>query len=229
MKAFFDRFILGIPLLFIKQFPYAWIALVALWTWPPNLSIVFLIIILVGLLMANWQSAAWISNLRREYAPMDGKFYVDQPAIPWRKTLYKIAILLSASAILAFLLQGNFNLSFWQIFLVIVGFTLLYRNSQFFGAPTTYIITASGIGIHFIPGHIDYRLFLNFKEISRIEKSQYQMDQGWDFFARARDHQEGLLLIPKNPKGFTKRLEKLFIVPRDTEKFLAQLPAGYRP
>ena len=35
MRPALDRFILGVPLLFIKQFPYAWIALIALWTWPP--------------------------------------------------------------------------------------------------------------------------------------------------------------------------------------------------
>jgi hypothetical protein len=111
---------------------------------------------------------------------------------------------------------------------MIVGFTLLYRDTQFFGAPTTYVITASGIGIHYIPGHIDYRLFLPFKEISRIEKSRYQKNKNWDLFARTRDGKDGLLMIPKNPNGFTKRVEKLYIVPKDMEKFLEQLPYGYR-
>jgi hypothetical protein len=37
---------------------------------------------------------------------------------------------------------------------------------------------------------------------------------------------DGLLLLPKNPKGLTKRIEKLFIAPKDVDKFLAQLPYG---
>lgn len=38
---------------------------------------------------------------------------------------------------------------------------------------------------------------------------------------------DGLLMIPKNPNGFTKRIEKLFIAPQDREKFIEQLPHGY--
>lgn len=227
MKQFLDRFILGIPLLFIKQFPYAWIAVIALWTWPPVVSGIFLLIIVLGMLMIRWQSRAWISNLRREYAFRDGKFHVDEPDIPLTESARKIMVLLAGSALIAWLLNGQFGLTFWQIFIMIVGFTLLYRDTQFFGAPTTYVITASGIGIHYIPGHIDYRLFLPFKEISRIEKSEFKKDNGWDLFARAWETKEGLLMTPKNPNGFTRRIEKLFIAPQDREKFLEELPHGY--
>ena len=228
MKRTLDRFILSLPLLFIKQFPYAWIAFVALWAWPPSfVSGALLLIIVIGLLMAKWQSAAWISKLRREHAPDGGKFHIDQPRFPLQRAARNVSILVAASGVLAFLLKGQFGLNSWQIFIMIVGFSLLYRDALFFGAPTTYVITASGIGVHFIPGHIDYRLFLNFKEISRIQRSEYQADRNWDFFARTRDVRDGLLLTSKDPKGFTKRLERLFIVPKDVEKFVEQLPHGY--
>jgi len=227
MKQSLDRFILAIPLLFIKQFPYAWIAVIALWTWPPVISGIFLLIIVIGLLLMRWQSRAWISNLRREHAFKDGKFHIDEPDIPWMDSARKIVILLVGAGLLAWLLNGQFRLNFWQIFLLIVGFTLFYQDARFFGAPTTYVITDQGIGIHFIPGHIDYRLFLSFKEISRIEKSVCQKDKNWDLFARTRDTKDGLLMIPKNPNGFTKRIDKLFIVPKDMERFLKQLPHGY--
>ena len=227
MKAFLDRFILAIPYLFLKKIPYAWIAVVALWTWPPIVSGSFLLIIVIGLLMMRWQSEAWISNLRREHAFEDGKFHVDQPPVTLLRSAQKLLILLGGAVLLAWLLQGQFGLNFWQYFLMSVGFTLLYRDTLLFGAPTTYVITDQGIGIRFIPGHIDYRLFLSFKEISRIEKSEYQQNRDWDLFARTRDIKDGLLMIPKNPKGFTKRIEKLFIAPKDIEKFMEQLPHGY--
>ena len=227
MKQSLDRFILSIPLLFIKQFPYAWIAAIALWTWPPVVSGIFVLIIVLGLLMVRWQSRAWISNLHREHALKDGKFHVDEPAIPWMDSARRIAILVIGSGLAAWLLDGQFRLNFWQFFFLIVGFTLLYNDTRFFGAPTKYVITDRGIGIHFIPGHIDYRLFFPFREISRIEKSMYQKDQRWDLFARTRDVKDGLLMIPKNPKGFTRRIDKLFIAPQDVDKFLEQLPHGY--
>ncbi|HEX6270132.1 MAG TPA: hypothetical protein VFZ43_07855 [Anaerolineales bacterium] len=227
MKQTLYRFILAIPLLFIKQFPYAWIAVIALWTWPPVIPGFLLLIIVVAMLMLRWQSRAWISNLRREHAFQDGKFHIDEPDIPWSDSARKIVLLLAGAGLLAWLLDGQFRLSFWQFFFLISGFTLLYNDTRFFGAPTTYVITDRGIGIHFIPGHIDYRLFLPFREISRIEKSEYQKDNDWDLFARRRDVQDGLLMIPKSLNGFTKRIDKLFIAPKDVEKFLAQLPHGY--
>jgi hypothetical protein len=227
MRPLLDRFILGFPVLFLKQYPYAWIAFVALWPRSPSVASLFLGIILLGMLSLRWQSAAWISHIRREHAGKDGKFYVDQPSVLWQNAARNIAFLIAGSVLGAYVLRGQFGLSFWQILIMIVGFTIFYQDARFFGAAVTYIVTASGIAIRFVPGHIDYRLFLPFREISRIEKSMYHKDKGWDLFARARDTREGLLMIPKNPNGFTKRIEKLFIAPQDREKFLEQLPHGY--
>ena len=229
MKPFLDRFILGFPVLFLKQYPYAWIAAVALWPRSPSFAGLFLIIILVGVLSLRWQSAAWISHIKRQYAGEDGKFYVDQPPVRWQTAIRNIAALTAASILVAFLLNGQFGLSFWQIVIMVVGFTVFYQDTRFFGAAVTYIITATGIAIRFVPGHLDYRLFLLFREISRIEPSEYQKDRNWDLFARERDTKEGLLMTPKSPNGFTKRIDKLFIAPQDRERFLAELPHGFVP
>ena len=229
MRAFLDRFILGIPRLYIKQFPYAWIIFIALWTWPPNLSFIFLLIVLIGLFMVQWQYSAWISTLRNEYAPNGGKFYVDRPPVPIQRAVKNISILVVAAGLVSYFLSGQFRLNTWQLFILIVGFSLFYRNYLFFGALTTYVITASGIAVYFAPGHLDYRPFLKFDEIDRIERCEYQKDKGWDCFARVPLFgKDGLLLIPKNPKGFTKRMEKLFIIPKDIDKFQEQLPYGFR-
>jgi hypothetical protein len=229
MKAFFDRFILGFPVLFLKQYPYAWIAIVALWPRSPVIASLFIGIIVIGLLSLRWQSAAWISHMRREHAGKDGKFYVDQPSVEWEKAARNIAVLIVGGVLISFFVQGQFGLTFWQWLILIVGFTIFYQDTRFFGSAVTYIITAKGIAIRFVPGHIDYRLFLPFREISRIEKSEYHKDHNWDLFTRARDPKEGLLMIPKNPNGFTKRIDKLFIAPQDRDQFLAELPHGYAP
>ena len=41
MRPLLDRFILGFPVLFLKQYPYAWIAIVALWPRSPALASLF--------------------------------------------------------------------------------------------------------------------------------------------------------------------------------------------
>ena len=230
MKTFLDKFILGFPRLYIKQFPYAWIIFIALWTWPLNIiSVIFLLIILLGMLLLHWQYTAWMRKLRNIYAPGDGKFYIDRPALPLERAARNIAILLAVSGLITFFLQGQFGLAPWQFFLIMVGFSLMYRDRIFFGSPTTYVIAASGIGIYLAAGHLDYRMFLNFNEIARIERYKYQKDQGWFVLARTPDSKDGLLLIPKSPNGFSKHVMNLFIVPKDIEKFLEQLPYGFKP
>jgi len=229
MKLFLDRFILSVPRLYIKQFPYAWIVFIALWTWPLNISVIFLFIILLGMWLLRWQYTAWMRKLRNTYAPEDGKFYIDRPPLPLGRAAQSIAILLALSGLITFFLQGQLGLAPWQFFLILVGFSLMYRDRIFFGSPTTYVITASGIGVYVASGHLDYRLFLNFNEIARIERRAYQKDQDWSFLARTPHIKDGLLLIPKSPNGFSKLVMNLFIVPKDIEKFLEQLPYGFKP
>lgn len=227
MKAFLDRFILAFPVLFLKQYPYAWIAVVALWPRSPSLAAIFLVVIVVGIVSLRWQHAAWISQMRRIYAGKDGKFYIDEPPVSWKNTARNFVWLLGLSFLIAVLLRGQFGLTFWQYVIMVFGFTLFYRDTYFFGSTVTYLITAAGIGIRLVPGHIDYRLFLPFKEISRIERGEYQNKLDTDLFARTKEVKDGLLLIPKDPNGFTRRIDKLFIVPQNVDKFVEQLPYGY--
>lgn len=227
MKSILDRFILRFPVMFLKQYPYAWIAVVGLWPRSPWLAAVFLGIIVIAMLALRWQNAAWIASIRRQYAGEDGKFYIDEPPIPWSHTIRDVSVLTIFSVVLAYLLDGQFGLTFWQYLIMSLGFTAFYRDGRFFGPKTTYIVTASGIGIRLVPGQIDYRLFLPFKEISRIERGEYSQRQDTELFARAREARDGLLLIPKDPHGFSKQLDKLFIVPGNVDAFLEQLPYGY--
>jgi hypothetical protein len=227
MKQFLDRFILGFPVLFLKQYPYAWIVVVALWPYSRSIALVFLAVVLIGILSLRWQAAAWVSQMKSEHAGEDGKFYVDRPPLPWRMAARNVALLLLGGAVIAFLLQGRLGLSFWQFYIMMVGFALFYQDNRFFGAEVIYIIVAEGIAIRFVPGHLEYRLFLPFKEISRIERATYQESREIDMIARTRQGGDGLLLTPRDPRGFTRRIDKLFIVPSDVKKFVEQLPYGF--
>jgi len=227
MKRTLDRFILGLPVLFLKQYPYAWIVAVALWPSSPSVALVFLAVVLIGILSLRWQAAAWVSQIRSEHVGQDGKFYVDRPPFPWRMAAWKIALLFLGSAVLAFLVQDRLGLTFWQYFIMMVGFALFYQDNRFFGAEVIYIIIAEGIAIRFVPGHLEYRLLLQFREISRIERATYRESREIDLIAKTRQGDDGLLLTPRDPRGFTKRIDRLFIVPRDVEMFVEQLPYGF--
>ena len=134
-----------------------------LWTRSLELAAVFLAIMAIGILSLRWQHIAWISHIRRQYAGEAGKFYIDEPPIPWRHTVRNTVIAVAVSIVLAFILKDQFGLTFWQYLLMAFGFNIFYRDTRFFGSSATYIITATGIGIRLVPGHIDYRLFLPFQ------------------------------------------------------------------
>ena len=154
MKPLLDRLILGFPVLFLKQYPYAWIAIVALWPRSPSLASLFLGIVVLGLVCLRWQTAAWISHIRREHAGTDGKFYVDQPPVAWQNAARNITVLIAGSVLGAYILRGQFGLSFWQLLVMLVGFSIFYQDTRFFGAAVTYIITATGIAIRSSSGHL---------------------------------------------------------------------------
>jgi hypothetical protein len=229
MRQLLDRFILGLPILFLKQYPYAWIVFVALWPRSPSMALVFLAVVVIGVISLRWQASAWISQTRSEYASNGGKFYVDQPPVPWQMAAWKIGLLVAGGVVLAFLLQGRLGLSFWQFFFIIAGFPIFYQDTRFFGASVIYVITASGIGIRFVPSHLGYQLFLTFREIRQIERKTYKYQERSDteVFARTREEADGLMLTPSDARGFSKSVQKLFIVPADVEQFMQHLPYGF--
>jgi hypothetical protein len=228
MRTFLDKFILSFPVLFLKQYPYAWIAVVSFWTWPPVLSAVFGLIIVVGIAALNWRAAAWISDQRRQHAPHGTEtFLVQRLPIPWAFTARRLAMLLAIAALTAWAAGDYIGLGFWRFFIMIVGFAIFYMDVRFFGAETTYIVTDTGIAIYFVSGHLDYRVFLHFKEMDRVLRmeSVEKPEFDWWIFSRVQQVKSGVLLLPRNRNGFTKQIPKAFLTPTNMDEFLKLLPS----
>jgi len=228
MKQFLDRFILYFPVLFIKQYPYAWIAGVALWSWPPNISAAFFLIVLLGILAIHWREAAWISEMRRQHAPHGETFYIERLPIPIGRAVRNITILLVISATLAWFFSGMFRLGFWQTFILVFGFAICYLDVRFFSFVTIYIVTGGGIAIYFVPSHTDYRLFFSFKEMAEVRRLDHieKIGEKWTVLSRLRTASSGLLLVPRSPKGFTRILDgEILLTPRNVDEFLKYIPS----
>ncbi|MCL4528130.1 MAG: hypothetical protein M1282_01810 [Chloroflexi bacterium] len=225
MRAAND-FVLGIPYLFLKKIPYGWIGVVVLWAWPPIISGILVAFIVIGLLLMKWQKLAWEASIRQNHHEPDGVFFVDHPHSPRLWQVRNLIILFAISALLGWLSAKLIGLSELQMILLFAGFTLLYKDALLLGASTTYIVTEDGIGIHYIPGQIDYRIFLAFDEISQIRCGQpgSQIPDHVDILAPQKQITAGLLLVPKNPNGFSKTLEKVLISPSQPDIFLSHIP-----
>lgn len=228
MKRFLDGFILYFPTLFIKQYPYAWIVGIALWSWPPNISAVFFLIVLIGIFSLHWRKAAWISEMRRQHAPGDETFYIQRLPIPIKYATRNIAILLVCSALLAWLFDGPFHLGFLQTFIMLFGFAICYLDVRFFAAVTIYIVTGGGIAIYYIPGHVDNRIFLRFNEMAQVTRMDHIeiIPERWTVISRIKNVNSGVLLVPRSPKGFTRMLDgEVLLTPSNVDEFLKHVPS----
>ena len=228
MKRFLDKFILYFPVLFIKQYPYAWLVGVVLWSWPPNVSAVFFLIILIGILSVRWREAAWISEMRRQHAPGDETFYLDRLPVPVPRALRNIAILVGVCILLAWFLSGPFNLGIYQTFIMFFGFAICYLDTRFFGAVTIYIVTGGGIAIYYVPYHTDYRIFLRFSEMNQVVRMDHigNIPASWSILSRLKTANSGVLLVPRSPKGFTRILDgEVLLTPTNVDEFLKHIPS----
>jgi hypothetical protein len=225
-----DRLILGIPYLFLKKIPYAWLGAVFFWSRPQVFSAILLAIVLLGLGMMAWQEQAWERKIRREFSKR-GQPYRDQPHAARSFQARNFVLVCAATGLLGWLLQGRLGLTALQWFLLLAGFMLLYKDSLFFGAAVTYLITDQGVGIRFVPGHVDYRLFFKFKEIREAVRTDLpeQVPLRWEVLAPRRTRQSGVLLYSYRQAGFSKQIQgPLFLAPADREDFLEELARHVR-
>ena len=224
---FLERFILGVPYLFLKKIPYAWLGVVFFWGQPLTLSGILMAIVLLGLLMMAWQEQAWEARITREFQSGPAKPIIDHPSAPRMFQLRNLLLVLVGSAGVGWLLNGRLNMSGLQWFLILAGFMLLYKDGLLFGAAVTYIITDQGIGIRFVPGHVDYRLFFKFREIRQVIRTKVpaKLPLHWDALTPRKQMKEGLLVYAARMRGFSKQFQgELLLAPTDLEGFLDHLP-----
>jgi hypothetical protein len=224
---FLENLVLETPYLFLKKIPYAWIAAVALWAWPPVAAGVFLAIIALGLVTMELQQRFWERKLIRENHKT-GRPYRDQPRAPLSYRLRNLALVAAGSAALGVLLNGRLSLTGWQWALLAAGLMLLYRDALVFGASAVYLITERGIGARYIPGHIDYRLFFTYDEIRQARRVSAEEKLPADTFilSPTRERVPGVLLTPRRVPGFSKEIGAVLLTPTDIPAFLARLPAN---
>jgi hypothetical protein len=221
MQAF-EKFVLAIPYLFLKKIPYAWILVVALWSWPPVLSGIFLAIILLGLFLMMMQQRAWESRIKREYRVL----YRDQPRAPLGYQVRNLALVFAGSGILGYLFDGRLGFTGLQWFLLLSGVMLLYKDALLLGASTVYLVTNKGIAVRFIPGHIDYRLHFLYDEIRGINRTDAveKIPLSWSVLSPTRKVKKGLLLKPRSLDGFSRLIDEALITPTDPEEFKKYFP-----
>ena len=98
-----------------------------------------------------------------------------------------------------------------------------------FGALVTYLITDQGIGIRYVPGQVDYRLFFRFNEIWQVERVAVpeRVPTRWDVLPPQRQPKEGILLYALRREGFSKQIKsEVLITPSDMGTFMQAL-AGH--
>lgn len=221
-----DQIILDIPHLFIKKIPYAWVGAVLTWNWHPFVSVILLAIVAVGTLGLAWQEKAWQRKIMRERQSGSRPPLPDRPHMPRRLQIRNAVFVLITSAALGWLFNNRLGINGIEWFFLLAGFMFLYKDTKLFGAGVTYLITNQGLGVRFIPGHVDYRLFFEYREIKQAELIMVpkQIPAYWETLIPRKAVKEGILLKSYRKDGFSKQiLSKVLISPTDPVEFLDRL------
>lgn len=221
-----DKIVLGIPHRLLKTTLYAWLGILFIWIWPPVIIGILMGIVLLGLGLMAWQKRAWEASLRQEFHSGVAKPFVDHPHITRKAQIRNLLIVLALAGLAGWLLNGLLSLNGLLWFLLFAGFTLLSRNTVLFGAGLTYIITDQGIGIRYVPGQAEHRLFFRFNEIWRAARVKVpgKIPSTWDVLTPQLHPQEGVLLSAVRREGFSKQVRsEVLLGPTDIEGFLGQL------
>jgi hypothetical protein len=227
-----EAFILGVPYLFLKKIPYAWLFAIILWNWVPVFSGILLAVVLLGLGMMAWQQRAWENQIVREFSDGVGIPYLDHPHASRAFQIRNLLIVIAISAMLGWLMDGRIGrieLNRVQWFLLIAGFMLLYKDAVLFGAAVTIIITDQGVGIRYLPGYTDYRQFFKFFEIRQAVRTKVPENypRHWDVLTPRRHPKEGILLYTAKREGPSNQIRsEVLLAPTDMQQFLEKL-AGH--
>jgi hypothetical protein len=224
-----ENIVLGIPYQIIKMLPYAWVGVVFFWSWQPVISGIFMAIVLLGFWMMAWQNRAWEARITREFYSGDARPYIDHPHIARRSQVLHSVLVCIGCGLVGWFLNGLVSLSGLQWFLLSAGFMFISRDALIFGAPVTYIMTNQGIGVRFVPGNVDYRLFFKFIEIRQITRIKVpeSIPRSWEVLAPQRHPKEGVMLLSLHRGGFSKQIQgEVLLAPTDIEKFL-EAPGGH--
>jgi len=221
-----NKIILGIPHRLLKATLYAWLGILFIWIWPPVVTGILLGMVLLGLGLMAWQKRAWEDSLRGEFHSGEAKPFIDRPHVARKVQIRNLLLVLAACGLAGWLLNGLLTLNGWLWFLLFAGFTLLSRDRFLFGAGLTYIITDQGIGIRYVPGQAEHRLFFRFNEIWRAARVKVtgQIPSGWDVLTPEMRPKEGVLLSAVKREGFSKQVRsEVLVAPRDIEGFVEKL------
>jgi hypothetical protein len=223
-----NDFILEVPYLFLMKVPYLWLPVVVFYTWPPVVSLILSGIILLGLLAMNWQNSAWIEKVRRDFTHDPDSLSVETVRPLTSFVLRNSLLLLALSAAIGWLLNGYLGFGGLQWGLFAGGIIALYKKAIFFGRRVTYIFTDRGISIRYVPGHLDYRLLIRFDEIQWVRRVQLpdNIPVSWTVIAPTGQPDEGLLLSPRNGKGFSAQFEQILLGSNDLELLAKKFPSA---
>jgi hypothetical protein len=224
---FFENLLLNTPYRFLRHTPYAWVALIMFWIWPPDwLTLTFAGLIVLGLVLMVLQRRFWEQRVQREYQKQ-GEPYRSHPRMPVMKQLRNLALVLAGSALLAFLLGGRLGINGVQWFLLIAGLVILWADARLFGASTIYLVTPRGIAVQYAPGQRSYRWFFHYAEINyiaRIHEGE-KLPPRTEALGPVPGQKEGVLLVAKRMDGFSSELGAVLLTPEDPEEFLKQIPS----
>jgi hypothetical protein len=213
--------LLHIPSSVLAKALYAWLPIVALWDWPPVISGLLLIYLVVSMTLLHIQQDLW-RKLIKTNALDSGEFlYEERLKLPLRPLLLNGLLVVGISILVGYLLRDRLMLSGLQWALLVLGVVCTEQFLLLVWAPDRFLITEGGIWAL----TSTLKIYAGYGQIARVQVARpCALPQRYTYTLFPIQVPTAVFLLPVEKEGFAWFAKELLLIPQDAERLLAQFP-----
>lgn len=213
--------IMRIPPSVLTKALYAWLPIVALWSWPPVISGLLLVYLGLSITLLRAQQNC-MRRLIKANALDSGEFiYEERLKLPLRPILLNLLLVVGIGVLVGYLLGDRLMLSGSQWALLVIGMVVTEQLVLLLWAPDRHLVTEEGIwGLT-----STFSVFIRYSAIAKVEIVRpCALPQRFTYTLFPIKVPLAVFLLPVNKEGFTWFVKEVALLPQDAERLLAQFP-----
>jgi len=216
------HFILRISPSVLAKALYAWLPIVAFFTWPPVLSGLLAFYLILSLTLLRVQQNAWEKYIKADLFGTGPVAHKERFAPPLRAVVLNLVVVMIGGLILSALFAGKAGLSGAQWFLLTAGFVWIEQFLMLVWLPTRYLLTERGVWILSSAS----RLFVAWKDIAEVRLVRNcRLPMSYTYMFVPVKVPIGTYLFPVDQGGFSWRAKNLLLIIKDVEKLRQFIPS----
>jgi len=216
------HFILRISPSVLAKALYAWLPIVAFFTWPPVLSGLLAFYLILSLMLLRMQQNTWEKCIKADLFDTGHVAHEARFAPPLRAVVINLVVVMAGGLILSVLFAGKAGLSGLQWFLLTAGFAWIEQFLLLVWLPTRYLLTEEGVWILSSAS----KLFAAWKDIAEVRLVRNcGLPMSYTYMFVPVKAPVAAYLFPVNQEGFSWRVKALLLIFKDVGKLRHFIPS----